>query len=63
MAVSKQNVAAHSGIDRSLAGHRNEQTGLAHPNTADIHLFQLSWCWIHNQPNTNQAHSRDGVRF
>lgn len=63
MAVSKQNVAAHSGIDRFLAGHRNGQTGLDHPNTADINLFQLSWRWIHNQLNTNQDHYRDGVRF
>ena len=63
MAVYEQNVAAHSGISRYLAGLRNGQTGLEHPSTAGIHLFQTSWRWIHNQLNTNQAHYRDGVRF
>jgi hypothetical protein len=50
---------SYYGIDRWFAGHRNGETGLNNPNTADIQRYRTGVHWIRDQINANGAQSND----
>lgn len=49
------------GFDRWYAGHRNGETGLNNPWTADIQLYKNAAGWTHSQ--IQNGHSQDDWRF
>jgi hypothetical protein len=52
---------SYYGIDKWFAGHRNGETGLNNPNTADINNYKNAVYWIRDQ--LNNGHLSDDIRF
>jgi hypothetical protein len=52
---------AKYGMALWFAGHRHGQTGLSHPNTADISTYRTSVLWIQAQINANPAYRTDNT--
>jgi len=55
-------VQGYYGIDRWFAGHRNGETGLNNPNTADIQRYRTAVYWIRDRINATGAQGND-TRF
>jgi hypothetical protein len=53
----------HYGINTWFAGHRNGQSGLSNPNTADINNYKNAVYWIQAQLNANSANLTNDTRF
>jgi len=50
-------------IPRRFAGHRNGETGLNNPNTADINNYRNSIYWIRDQLAASSANLTNDTRF
>lgn len=53
----------HYGISLWFAGHRDGQTGLGNPNTADINNYKTAVYWIESQLNSSSANLSNDTRF
>ena len=51
------------GIYNWFAGHRNGQTGLSNPGTADINNYRTAVYWIQSQLNSSSANLSNNTRF
>src|ERR1700736_2419046 len=51
------------GIDVWFAGHRNGQSGITNPNTADIENYKAAVYWIRDQINSDPKYLTDDTRF
>ncbi len=51
------------GMDKWFAGHRNGQTGVKNPNTADIANYKNAVYWIRDQLSSDAKYLKDDTRF
>ena len=51
------------GLDTWFAGHRNGQSGLSNPETADINTYKNAVYWIRDQLNSHPKYLTDDTRF
>jgi hypothetical protein len=54
---------SHYGITLWFAGHRDGQTGLGNPNTADINNYKKAVYWIESQLNSSSSNRSNNTRF
>jgi hypothetical protein len=51
------------GMDKWFAGHRNGQTGVGNPGTADIATYKNAVYWIRDQLSSDSKYLGDDTRF
>lgn len=51
------------GADKWFGGHRDGETGLNNPQTADINRYKDAVNWIHDQLASDQKYLTDDTRF
>jgi hypothetical protein len=54
---------SHYGINTWFGGHRDGQTGLNNPNTADINNYKTAVNWIESQLNSSSSNLSNDTRF
>ncbi|KAJ5692707.1 hypothetical protein N7462_002130 [Penicillium macrosclerotiorum] len=53
----------HYGYDVWFAGHRDGESGIQDPNTADITAYKEAVEWIQQQVDSNAVYQTDDTRF
>ncbi|MHA6802829.1 lysozyme family protein [Salinifilum ghardaiensis] len=53
----------HYGMDTWFAGHRNGESGLENPDTADIQNFRTAHEWIQQQLESHSDDLSNDTRF